>query len=100
MEMVCGFLCGGMTGSGVDRVVFDLLQDLVSNVHGPEPVNFRYLGWCICQDGLAELFQLQPDGIDLGNRGVGKGYSLLTIWGFNIESENVLVLGGFQLDDL
>jgi hypothetical protein len=77
--------------------MFDFLQDLMGDIHGPESVDFRYDGGCIEQDGFGEFFQFQPDGVDFRNGGIGKGDGLFAVGGFDVEGENVQVLGVFNL---
>src|SRR6185437_15152071 len=96
--MVCVFRFAAMRVSGIDRIVFYFLKDLVSDIHSAEPVYFGNAGRRIGEDGLTELFQFHADSVDLGNSGIGKGDGFLTIGRLDVESEDVDILGCLKLD--
>ena len=87
-------------GSAVDRIVFYFLQDLMSDIHGPESVYFGHQGRSVEQNRIAEFFQFHPDGIDFGDGGIGKGDGFFAVRGFDVECEDIVVPGCFELENL
>src|SRR5579872_6915609 len=98
--MVCALRLAAMPVSAVDRIVFYFLQDLVSNIHGAESIDFGNRGRRIGQDSIAETFQLHTDGVDLRYGGVGKRDGFFAVRGLDIERKDVNVLWRLELDDL
>ena len=89
-----------MPESGIDRVVFYLLQDLMCDVHGPESIYFGYARRSVGQDRFTELFQFKLYGVDFRYRRIGKCDCFFSVRGLDIKRKDVQVLRRLQLYDL
>ena len=79
------FLVSSHAVSVGDRIVLYFLQNLMSNIHRPESIDFGNQGWSIGQDGIAEPFQFHPDGIYFRDGRIGKSDGFFTVRGLDVE---------------